>query len=59
MSVTGRVYVRVMVVCICAANLSVSTDLLTVARAVASPNSSLKVCNRTWLKINIPRAFIG
>lgn len=41
------------------ANLTVNTNALTVARAVASPTSGLKVCNRTWLKITIPRAFIG
>ena len=43
----------------CAVHLTVNTDALTVARAVASPSSSLKVCNRTWLKITIPHAFIG
>ena len=41
------------------ANLSVNTNALTVVQAMASPSSSLKVCNRSWLKITIPSAFIG
>ena len=39
--------------------LSVHTDMVVVARAVAKPDSGLEVRDRVWLKITIPSAFIG
>ncbi|XP_063219912.1 segment polarity protein dishevelled homolog DVL-3 isoform X1 [Bacillus rossius redtenbacheri] len=40
-------------------NLSVSTDMATVVRAMARPDSGLEIRDRMWLKITIPNAFIG
>ena len=39
--------------------LTLQTDMALVARAVARPDSGLEVRDRLWLKIVIPRAFIG
>ncbi|XP_044741381.1 segment polarity protein dishevelled homolog DVL-3 isoform X3 [Chrysoperla carnea] len=39
--------------------LSVSSDMLTVGRAMAAPNSGLEIRDRMWLKITIAQAFIG
>lgn len=41
------------------ASLTVDSELVDVVRAMARPSSGLKVCNRSWLKITIPNAFIG
>jgi hypothetical protein len=40
-------------------NLTVDTDLETVVRAMAAPDSGLDVRARNWLKITIPNSFIG
>nr|CAD7416464.1 unnamed protein product [Timema cristinae]CAD7435140.1 unnamed protein product [Timema monikensis] len=40
-------------------HLSVNTDMLTIARAMARPDSGLEIRDRMWLKITIPNAFIG
>ncbi|KAG7471004.1 hypothetical protein MATL_G00119900 [Megalops atlanticus] len=40
-------------------HLSIHTDMATVAKAMASPESGLEVRDRMWLKITIPNAFIG
>lgn len=39
--------------------LSLSTDMTTVVKAMAAPDSGLDVRDRMWLKITIPNAFIG
>lgn len=39
--------------------LSVNSDMLTVGRAMAAPNSGLEIRDRMWLKITIAQAFIG
>ncbi|BES92425.1 Segment polarity protein dishevelled [Nesidiocoris tenuis] len=36
-----------------------TTDILTVVRAMARPESGLEIRDRLWLKITIPNAFIG
>jgi hypothetical protein len=33
--------------------------MYTIAKALASPNSGLEVKDRVWLKITIPKSFIG
>ncbi|XP_057204388.1 segment polarity protein dishevelled homolog DVL-3 isoform X2 [Triplophysa rosa] len=40
-------------------HLSIHSDMATVAKALASPESGLEVRDRMWLKITIPNAFIG
>ena len=40
-------------------NLTVKTDMDTLTRAMAAPDSGLDVRDRNWLKITIPKAFIG
>ena len=40
-------------------NLTVKTDMDTLTRAMAAPDSGLDVRDRNWLKITIPNAFIG
>ncbi|XP_036392908.1 segment polarity protein dishevelled homolog DVL-3 isoform X2 [Megalops cyprinoides] len=40
-------------------HLSIHTEMATVAKAMASPESGLEVRDRMWLKITIPNAFIG
>ncbi|CAI9535332.1 unnamed protein product [Staurois parvus] len=40
-------------------SLSIHTDLASVVRAMASPESGLEVRDRMWLKITIPNAFLG
>lgn len=40
-------------------NLTINTDMETVARAMAAQDSGLDVRDRNWLKITIPNAFIG
>lgn len=36
-----------------------NTDMATVVRAMARPDSGLEIRDRMWLKITIPNAFIG
>ena len=40
-------------------NLTTSSDMATVVRAMAQPESGLEIRDRMWLKITIPSAFIG
>uniref|UniRef100_S4R834 DEP domain-containing protein n=1 Tax=Petromyzon marinus TaxID=7757 RepID=S4R834_PETMA len=40
-------------------HLSIHSDMATVVKAMASPESGLEVRDRMWLKITIPNAFIG
>ncbi|XP_008215912.1 segment polarity protein dishevelled homolog DVL-3 isoform X2 [Nasonia vitripennis] len=40
-------------------DLSVNTDMPTIVRAMARPDSGLEIRDRMWLKITIPNAFIG
>ncbi|KAK2148813.1 hypothetical protein LSH36_481g02006 [Paralvinella palmiformis] len=40
-------------------NLTINTDMATVVRAMAQPDSGLEIRDRMWLKITIPNAFIG
>ncbi|XP_022338000.1 segment polarity protein dishevelled homolog DVL-3-like isoform X3 [Crassostrea virginica] len=40
-------------------NLSINTDMATVVKAMAQPDSGLEIRDRMWLKITIPNAFIG
>lgn len=39
--------------------LTTETDMVTVVKAMASSDSGLDVRDRMWLKITIPKAFIG
>lgn len=39
--------------------LSVHTDMASVMKAMAAPESGLEVRDRMWLKITIPNAFLG
>jgi len=39
--------------------LTVHTDMVLVAYAMCRPDSGLEIRDRLWLKITIPRAFIG
>lgn len=39
--------------------LTVQTDMATVVRQMARPDSGLEIRDRMWLKITIPNAFIG
>jgi hypothetical protein len=40
-------------------NLTTDTDMETVVRSMAAPDSGLEVRDRNWLKITIPAAFMG
>ena len=40
-------------------HLTVNTDMTTIARAMAAPDSGLDIRDRMWLKITISSAFIG
>lgn len=40
-------------------NLTINTDMQTVVKAMAQPDSGLEIRDRMWLKITIPNAFIG
>ncbi|CAH2272345.1 segment polarity dishevelled homolog DVL-2 [Pelobates cultripes] len=40
-------------------SLSIHTDLASVVKVMASPESGLEVRDRMWLKITIPNAFLG
>lgn len=40
-------------------NLSADMDMVTIAKAMAAPDSGLEVKDRMWLKITIPNAFLG
>lgn len=39
--------------------LTLNTDMATVVKAMAAPDSGLDIRDRMWLKITIPNAFIG
>lgn len=39
--------------------LTVNTDMPTIVRVMARPDSGLEIRDRMWLKITIPNAFIG
>ncbi|GAB6031270.1 Segment polarity protein dishevelled DVL-3 [Chamberlinius hualienensis] len=39
--------------------LSINTDMITIVKAMAAPESGLEIRDRMWLKITIPNAFIG
>ncbi|XP_067850991.1 segment polarity protein dishevelled homolog DVL-3 isoform X3 [Heptranchias perlo] len=39
-------------------HLSIHSDIVTIVKAMASPESGLEVRDRMWLKITIPNAFI-
>ncbi|XP_072035975.1 segment polarity protein dishevelled homolog DVL-3-like isoform X4 [Amphiura filiformis] len=39
--------------------LTINTDMVTIVRAMASPDSGLDIRDRMWLKITIHNAFIG
>lgn len=39
--------------------MTVNTDMATVVKAMAAPDSGLDIRDRMWLKITIPNAFIG
>ncbi|KAJ8320484.1 hypothetical protein KUTeg_002071 [Tegillarca granosa] len=39
-------------------NLTINTDMTTVVKAMAQPDSGLEIRDRMWLKITIPNAFI-
>ena len=40
-------------------NLTVNSDMDTIVRSMAAPDSGLDIRNRIWLKIPIPRSFLG
>ena len=40
-------------------NLTINTDMQTIVKAMAQPDSGLEIRDRMWLKIVIPNAFIG
>uniref|UniRef100_A0A4W5KTX3 Dishevelled segment polarity protein 3 n=1 Tax=Hucho hucho TaxID=62062 RepID=A0A4W5KTX3_9TELE len=40
-------------------HLSIHSNMATIAKAMANPESGLEVRDRMWLKITIPSAFIG
>ena len=40
-------------------SLTLSTDMVSVVKAMAAPDSGLDIRDRMWLKITIPNAFIG
>jgi segment polarity protein dishevelled len=40
-------------------NLTIGTDMATVVKAMAQPESGLEIRDRMWLKITIANAFIG
>uniref|UniRef100_A0A0B6ZCZ3 Uncharacterized protein n=1 Tax=Arion vulgaris TaxID=1028688 RepID=A0A0B6ZCZ3_9EUPU len=40
-------------------NLTISTDMATVVKVMAQPDSGLEIRDRMWLKITIANAFIG
>lgn len=40
-------------------HLTINSDMITVVKTMARPDSGLEVRDRMWLKITIPNAFIG
>lgn len=40
-------------------HLTINSDMSTVVKTMARPDSGLEVRDRLWLKITIPNAFIG
>ena len=48
--------------CVCAGDyvkLTLTTPMYRIAKALATPNSGLEVKDRVWLKMTIPKSFIG
>ena len=41
------------------AQVNLTTPMYRIARAMANPNSGLEVKDRVWLKMTIPKSFIG
>ena len=39
--------------------LTLTTPMYRIAKMVAAPNSGLEVKDRVWLKMTIPKSFIG
>jgi len=39
--------------------LSLSSDVMEIVHAMSAPDSGLEICDRMWLKITVPNAFIG
>ena len=40
-------------------NLTINSDMETIVRAMAEPDSGLDIRDRIWLKIPIPKSFLG
>lgn len=40
-------------------NLTINSDMDTIVRAMAEPDSGLDIRDRVWLKIPIPKSFLG
>jgi len=40
-------------------HLTINSEMLTIVKAMAAPDSGLEIKDRMWLKITIPNAFIG
>jgi len=40
-------------------NLTINSDMDTIVRAMAEPDSGLDIRDRIWLKMPIPRSFLG
>ena len=40
-------------------NLTINSDMDTIIRAMAEPDSGLDIRDRIWLKMPIPRSFLG
>ena len=40
-------------------NLTINSDMETIVRAMAEPDSGLDIRDRIWLKMPIPRSFLG
>ena len=40
-------------------HLTVDSDMVSIVRVMAQPDSGLEIRDRMWLKITIPNAFIG
>jgi hypothetical protein len=40
-------------------NLPINSDMDTIVRAMAEPDSGLDIRDRIWLKIPIPKSFLG
>ncbi len=40
-------------------NLTINSDMDTIVRAMAEPDSGLDIRDRIWLKMPIPKSFLG